>query len=146
MILPALGHDWDEGTVTKEPDCVNPGEMTYVCQNDPKHTYTEVIDPLGHVWCEDFECEHDHEHYDDSYHWYLCLVCGEKKDVEKHVYGEEINGYRFCECGHWIEVEDPGKDPEPDNGDNTLELALGFTAIVAMMAAAAYVCKRKFAK
>jgi hypothetical protein len=76
----------------------------------------------------------------------MCLICGEKKDVEKHVYGEEINGYKFCKCGHWIEVEEPGIDPEPDKGDNTLELTFGFLAIASLMAAAAYVYKRKFAK
>ena len=28
---PALGHDWDEGTVTKEPGYLNPGKITYTC-------------------------------------------------------------------------------------------------------------------
>ena len=31
VILPALGHDWDEGTVTKEPTETETGEKTYAC-------------------------------------------------------------------------------------------------------------------
>jgi len=42
------GHDWDDGAVTKEPTCLEDGEKTYTCQNDPSHTYTEVIPALGH--------------------------------------------------------------------------------------------------
>jgi hypothetical protein len=45
-MIPALGHDWDEGTVTKEPTYTEEGEMTYTCKNDPSHTKTEVIPKL----------------------------------------------------------------------------------------------------
>ena len=27
--IPALGHEWDAGTVTTEPTCTEPGEKTY---------------------------------------------------------------------------------------------------------------------
>ena len=30
-VLPALGHDWDEGTVTREPSGTLPGEIFYTC-------------------------------------------------------------------------------------------------------------------
>ncbi len=43
-----LGHDWDEGKVTKAPTATEDGEMTYTCQRDPSHTKTEVI-PAGTV-------------------------------------------------------------------------------------------------
>ena len=38
-----VGHDWNEGEVTKEPDYNNTGIKTYTCKNDPEHTYTETV-------------------------------------------------------------------------------------------------------
>lgn len=46
VVVPAIGHDWDEGKVTKEPTLVSEGEMTFTCKNDPSHTRTEVIAKL----------------------------------------------------------------------------------------------------
>ena len=50
--MPALGHKWDGGKVTKEPDCTYPGVRTFTCQNDPSHTRTESIPvvPTAHKW------------------------------------------------------------------------------------------------
>ena len=54
-------HTWDDGTVTKEPTCTQPGEKTYTCRyiDDGNHykeygegTKTEQIDALGHEWSE----------------------------------------------------------------------------------------------
>ena len=46
----ALGHDWDEGKVTKEPTCTEQGVKTYTCKHDSNHTYTEPIKALGHSY------------------------------------------------------------------------------------------------
>lgn len=143
--IPALGHAYELADA-KEATCTEDGYEKYVCKNDASHTKTVVLPAYGHDWCEDFDCEYDHDHYDDDNHWYLCMNCGEKKDVEAHDHSVENNGYLFCKCGHWVEVEDPAKDDEPSMGDNTLELTLGFTAIVALMAVAAYALKRKQAE
>ena len=43
--LPATGHSWDEGQVTREPSGFTPGVRTFTCKNDPGHTRTEEIDP-----------------------------------------------------------------------------------------------------
>lgn len=52
-VLPATGHAWDKGTVTKMPTCSKTGVMTYVCQNDSTHTTTETIAKTGeHIWDE----------------------------------------------------------------------------------------------
>ena len=40
-----LGHDWDEGVITKAPRGFTPGEKTYTCKRDPSHTYTEEVEP-----------------------------------------------------------------------------------------------------
>jgi LPXTG-motif cell wall-anchored protein len=37
-VLPALGHDWDEGSITKLAEAGQPGEKRYVCQRDSSHT------------------------------------------------------------------------------------------------------------
>ena len=64
--IPALGHEWDEGTMTTKPSCETQGEKTYTCQHDETHTYTEPVDPVGHTEAEAIEenrieakCEED---------------------------------------------------------------------------------------
>ena len=44
----ALGHDWDEGTVTKEATCTAAGEKTFTCLRCDE-TRTEPIEPKGHT-------------------------------------------------------------------------------------------------
>ena len=48
--VPALGHDWDEGVVTKEPVLFIPGVRTFTCKRDPSHTYTEEVDPAEKIF------------------------------------------------------------------------------------------------
>ena len=43
-----LGHDWDEGTVTVQPACLEPGVKTFVCKRDASHVRTEEVPALGH--------------------------------------------------------------------------------------------------
>ena len=38
-----LGHDWDEGVVTKEAGYLEEGEITYTCKRDLSHTKTEAL-------------------------------------------------------------------------------------------------------
>lgn len=45
--IPALGHDWNEGVVTKEPTCTENGEATYTC-NRCGVTKTEDVSATGH--------------------------------------------------------------------------------------------------
>ncbi|MCQ2251565.1 MAG: T9SS type A sorting domain-containing protein, partial [Bacteroidales bacterium] len=44
--IPALGHDYDEGVVTKNPEIGVEGEKLFTCHHDPSHTYTEKIPAL----------------------------------------------------------------------------------------------------
>lgn len=48
VIIKALGHKWDKGTVTKEPTETEDGIRTYTCQNDSSHTKEEIIPATGH--------------------------------------------------------------------------------------------------
>lgn len=87
-IIPALGHNWDEGVVTTVPTCSTKGVMTYTCKNDPgvnnqgeknpAHTKTVVLpkDDENHSYTSEvilqptcdtdgviqYTCEHDQSH------------------------------------------------------------------------------------
>ena len=48
--IPATGHDWDEGVITKEPYVYDlasytDGEILYTCKNNVSHTKTKLIKP-----------------------------------------------------------------------------------------------------
>ena len=44
-----IGHDYDDGVLTKNPTCTENGVKIYTCSHNPSHTYTEEIDSLGHT-------------------------------------------------------------------------------------------------
>ena len=46
IVVPALGHDWDNGTVTLEPTATTDGTKTFTCQRC-RETKTEVIPATG---------------------------------------------------------------------------------------------------
>ena len=48
VTVDALGHSYDEGTVTTEPTCTEEGVMTYTC-SVCEDTYTESIEATGHT-------------------------------------------------------------------------------------------------
>ena len=43
----ALGHDWGEWTVTKEPTATEKGEQTRVCKRDTSHVEKQDVEPTG---------------------------------------------------------------------------------------------------
>ncbi len=45
----ALDHLWDEGVVTKQPTCTEPGVRTYTCGHDASHTRTEEEPVISHT-------------------------------------------------------------------------------------------------
>lgn len=61
VVVPALGHDYDEGTVTTAPTCAQNGILTHCCSRCDA-CYTEEILALGHE-------------YENG----ICLNCGESK-------------------------------------------------------------------
>jgi hypothetical protein len=48
--IAALGHDYDEGKVTKEPTCKETGVKTYTCKRDSSHTKTEELKKVEHKY------------------------------------------------------------------------------------------------
>ena len=52
VVIKAIGHAWDNGTVTKAATCTEKGVKTYTCTHDSSHTMTEDIAATGHNWDE----------------------------------------------------------------------------------------------
>ena len=42
-VVPATGHDWDDGVITREPTAEKEGEKTYTCQNNTDHKKYEPV-------------------------------------------------------------------------------------------------------
>ena len=77
---PALGHKWDNGTVTTEPTETDPGTMTYTCTVCGQ-TKTEVIPATGphtHVWGEGTVTVAPTE-TTPGVRTYTCTVCGQTR-------------------------------------------------------------------
>lgn len=79
-VKPALGHKWDNGTVTTEPTETVPGTMTYTCTVCGA-TKTEVIPATGphtHVWDEGTVTVAPTE-TTPGVRTYTCTVCGQTR-------------------------------------------------------------------
>lgn len=79
-VKPALGHKWDNGTVTAEPTETDPGTMTYTCTVCGA-TKTEVIPATGphtHVWDEGTVTVAPTE-TTPGVRTYTCTVCGQTR-------------------------------------------------------------------
>ena len=48
-VIPALGHDWDEGVITKEAACTEAGVKTFTCSRCDE-TRAEELPATGHIW------------------------------------------------------------------------------------------------
>ncbi len=46
VTIPALDHDWDEGTVIETPTGAKPGTVLFTCRRDSSHIYKTTIPPL----------------------------------------------------------------------------------------------------
>jgi len=145
-VISATGnHTWSDWTTTKAATCTAAGEKTRTCSVCGKEEH-ESIPMIDH----NFGWK-----YDDTHHWLICDVCGHTGDKEAHdhnIKGED--GYYYCECGHKGDkipvkppVDDPNLDDVPKTGDITMQVVMGGSAVViAMLAAVAFVFKRKTAK
>ena len=118
-----LGHNY-VGELTVNSTCSSVGEMTYVCQNDASHVYTEevAIDENAHAWNEGavttdptctekgvktFTCTHSSEHtktedvaalghkYDNACDA-TCNTCGEERIPADHIDEDENNTCEVC--------------------------------------------------
>lgn len=161
----ALGHTWGEWTVTKEATCTEAGEETRTCSVCGE-TETREIAKVDHKFGGWTFCGTDAKHEHEK----VCSVCGEKVGPEacndqkqyeqKTEDGKKIVEYWQCvDCGHEFTVEkdapvepdvpvvDPDLDDVPRTDDITGQIVMaGAAALVCMMAAVAFIFKRKAAK
>ena len=96
-VTPVLGHDWDEGKITKDPTCTLEGVKTFTCKRDSSHMYTEAVPANGHTksdWITDKEPD--------------CVNEGDKH-IECTVCGTVIEEGKIPAKGH-VEAVDPAKD------------------------------------
>ncbi len=83
----AAGHNY-KGTVTVPATCEEDGVMTYICQNDNSHTYTEIIPASGHTELAATEENRKEATCEENGYYELavyCGVCGEELDRTSHV-------------------------------------------------------------
>ena len=152
--IPALGHKYGEEPIkVVAPTCTEQGYSVYACTVCGHEKNDDFVAAAGHKYLND---SNDYKYYNKHYakHWHICWVCafgdGAELDpqeafhgVASHKYDIEDGDRLYCVCGRSIEK---GLDPQPDDGDITGLFVMGAVALISMAAAAAYVCKRKFAK
>lgn len=112
-----LDHNWNDGSVTKKPNCQETGSCVYTCK-DCNVTKTEEL-PISEEHTYDHGCDKDcnicgeervtyHEYSDEWYkdstrHWRECENCGEESDAAEHIPGPEATEEeaQVCtECGY----------------------------------------------
>ena len=101
----ALGeHDWDVGSVKKEPTCKDKGEFVYTCsmcggekkEEIPtltEHTYESACDEECNVCGMARGVQHAYGEtavFDENNHWLECEECSYKSEVETHLFDENI--------------------------------------------------------
>lgn len=75
--IPAAGHKWNEGTVTKEATCTEAGEKTYTCDVCGK-TKTEAIPATGHKG--EWVVVKEATETETGLKKLVCTVCGETEE------------------------------------------------------------------
>ncbi|MBR7088703.1 MAG: Ig-like domain-containing protein, partial [Mogibacterium sp.] len=99
-VIPATGnHSFDEGIVTAEPTCKDPGCRTYTC-SVCGNSYDEEIpaDTSKHEWNSDYTVDDPASCTVDGSESIRCRVCGEAKDTRPI----PATGHHF---GEWYVVE-----------------------------------------
>ena len=120
-----------EWVVEKEPTCIETGLKARYCECGAKET--EEIPVIAHAWGAWYGL-------DDYYHCRECSVVPHDKQKEAHEWDE--TGLKCTVCG-W--EKDPTLDPVPGTGDITPVVVTSAFALIALVALAGYMLKRKFA-
>lgn len=83
-------HNWDNGTVTKQPTCTTAGERKYTCAVCSA-TKTDTIPATGHSWKREWTS-------DATHHWHKCANqnCDVKVDSGKDGYAPHTGGEATC--------------------------------------------------
>ena len=92
VAIPAPGHAWDEGKVTKEPTCETEGEKTYTCA-ECGATRTEAIPAAGHT-PDGGKVTKEPTCTRDGVRLYTCTVCGMKREEAIPAAGHDWGGWQ----------------------------------------------------
>lgn len=153
-VLPATDHSWGNWTTVTKPTCTKEGKAERTCANC-KDVESKVLPATDH----DISTKWSH---DDDNHWHTCANgCGEFFDLDEHDLEWIVTknpthihtGLKHQECkvcdykGADVDIPaDPNLDDVPGTGDITPMVNFTVVAILSMLAAVAYLIKRKFAK
>ena len=86
-------HNWDAGTITTEPTCVETGIKTFTCSLCGE-TKTETVVALGHEYSDQWTTDEEPTCGEAGSKSHHCIRCSDKSDVteipatEEHVYSE----------------------------------------------------------
>ncbi len=89
--IDAVGHSWDNGTVTQEPTCTEAGIRTFTCGNCGT-VRTEEIAVTDHSWDEG-KVTKEPTGSNPGEKTYTCTVCGTKRTEEIEPTGEHEHSY-----------------------------------------------------
>lgn len=149
--IAALGHTWGEWTASETASCEDDVVWTRTCSVCGE-VETKETEGGEHVWGE-WQSNYDKTHSRE------CEVCaaGDEGSCEDHAklikedgnvktYRCELCGYEWTEGENKPPVDDPNLDDVPKTGDITPQITMTVAGVIAMMAAVAFVFKRKAAK
>lgn len=112
---PAIGHNYDangdgtvtdaDATVTKSATCTEKGVLTYTCQNDPSHTYTEEIPTIAHSYVVDADASKTATCTDMGYTVMKCENC-DATYVDK----DSITPAKGHTWSAWTQIQAPTTD------------------------------------
>ncbi len=95
----AFDHEWNAGTVTKNPTCTDAGSKKLTC-NACGATKDETIKAAGHTFSPEWSS-------DDTHHWHKCEICG----AEDTKVGHDFSGpWEYDEGRHWKKCKDCGAE------------------------------------
>lgn len=149
--IPALGHQWDNGTVTKAATCGEAGVKTYTC-TVCKATKTEAIPALDHDWGDWVNTG------DGKTHVRVCANDPSHTEYQKHKMGpwevvkhntETTDGYmqRWCQADncdyHETRVIKAGVPKTGDSSNILLYSGLCLAAVCGTAGVLVYVKRKK---
>ncbi len=134
-------HAWGEWAVKEAATCDKEGTESRFCSKCNKEE-TRKIDKVAHTWGEWEEtkaatCTKAGKEARE------CSVCGETESRNIAKLGHKYKNNVCVRCGH---KKTTGKDPVHDTGDITGVVTMGVVAMISVVAAAAYVTKRRITK
>ena len=124
-------HNWNEGAVTKKPNCMETGSCIYTCLDcntsrteelpiSDTHTYDHGCDAECNVCSEERTTSHSYEDgwfKDSTEHWHECVNCGEIADAEDHIPGPEATEEEAQLCTVCDYILNPALTHEHDFGE-----------------------------